>query len=508
MARLNTEFMDDTMGFQSKAEDELELAVCSALEKGGDFPDKIQNREVYEQLSEERHEVLRWYPFKPDASILEIGAGMGALTGVLAEKAKDVTCLEKKQSRCRILEKRFKNYEKIHVCNVNYADFVPEEAFDYVVIHDVTGYAKKYFKDESAHVSFFAKLKSFLKPSGVLLVLTENRLGIKYFSGAYEEYSGKFFTGLNNFDGYNYIKTFTKNELIYMGEKAGFKHCRFYYPYPDLSFPVQIYTDKILEKVYYGAHEAPYAKDRFVFFDEQRMFATLQKESVIDKFVNAFIAEFSLEELKESVFYYRVIDSHTGRRKYELMESLPAGIRADCYLIDMLEQLADGMAENRKEKTETLFAFLVKCVNMVSDEKQLYSIQDIYVDRDDVYLNVQNGIVADGYETFKACYFLYDLYRFYIRGRQDYERWLPFHQLCKKCGISREQMQRFFDVQKRNANERESHYGRKYYGNLIYPIDIYKNGDLIMEDFPARVDEEEELLMREEQLLETMGEGK
>lgn len=508
MARLNTEFMDDTTGFQSKVEDELELAVCSALEKGVDFPNKIQNREVYEQLSRERHEVLRWYPFKPDASILEIGAGMGALTGVLAEKAKEVTCLEKKKSRCRILEKRFMNCSKVHVCNVNYADFAPEKTFDYVVLHDITGYAKKYFKDESAHVSFFARLKSFLSPSGVLLVLAENRLGLKYFSGAYEEYSGKFFTGLNNFDGYNYIKTFTKNEIMCMGERAGFKHCRFYYPYPDLSFPVQIYTDEILEKMYYGAHEAPYAKDKFVFFDEQRMFATLQKESVIDKFVNAFIVELSMEEQEQQVFYYRAIDSHTGGRKYELVENLPVGIRADRYLINMLEQLADGLAENRKEKAEMLFAFLVKCVKMVSDKNLLYTIQDIYVDQDEIYLNDQNGIAADGYETYKACYFLYDFYRFYIRGRQDYEKWLPFHQLCRQCGIAAEQMKQFFEVQKAASNGQEFHYGRKYYGNLIYPIDIYKSGDLIMEDFPAHVDEEEELLMREEQLLETMGEEK
>lgn len=508
MARLNTEFMDDTIGFQSKFEDELELAVSLALEKGTDYTEGIENKEVYEQLSEDRHEVLRWYPFRADARILEIGAGMGALTGVLAEKAKEVICLEKKKSRCHILEKRFRDCVKVHVYHANYADFVPEKAFDYVVLHDITGYAKKYFRDESAHVGFFSKLKSFLNPSGVLLVLTENRLGLKYFSGAFEEYSGKFFTGLNNFDGYNYIKTFTHNELLDMGRHAGFKHCRFYYPYPDLSFPVQIYTDEILEKMYYGAHEAPYAKDRFVFFDEQRMFVTLHKEGVIHKFVNSFIAEFSMEEQEQSVFYFRVIESKVGNKKYELVKKLPAGIRADRYLIDILEQLADGTTEDRKGKVDELTAFFIKSVELIAEGNQLYTVQDIYVDQGKLYLNVENGISADEYAAYKVCYFLYDFYRFYIRGRQDYERWLPFHQLCKKCGITKEQMYLFFDALKRDSEQKEFHYGRKYYGNLIYPIDIYRNGDLIMENFPARVDEEEELLMKEEQLIEIMGEDK
>lgn len=505
MARLNTEFMDDTLGFRSKVEDELEQAVYAALERGVNQLDDIQNREVYEQMSEERHEILRWYPFKPNANILEIGAGMGALTGILTEKAKKVTCLEKKESRCKILYRRFEHCSNVQICNVNYADFIPETKYDYVVIHDITGYAKKYFKDDSAHLKFISKLKSFLAPSGVLLFLAENRLGLKYFSGAYEEYSGKFFTGLNNFDGYNYITTFTRNEIMCMSEQAGFKYCRFYYPYPDLSFPVQIYTDAILDKMYYGAHEAPYAKDRFVFFDEQRMFHTLQAEGIINRFVNAFVVELSMEEQEHRVLYYRVIDSGMDRKHYELLDVMPDGIRADRHLVDALEQLADGMVENRREKIEELFQFFQKSVKLISSEDKLYTIQDIYVDKDRIQLHSQNGIIIDEYMMYKECYFLYDFYRFYIRGRQDYEKKLPFNQLCKKCGISIEKMKLFFKVQNRLSDNRASYYGRRYYGNLIYPIDIYQNGDLIMDAFPAYRDEEEELLVREEQLLKLWG---
>ncbi|MDE7286955.1 MAG: hypothetical protein K2N55_08980 [Lachnospiraceae bacterium] len=66
-------------------------------------------------------------------------------------------------------------------------------------------------------------------------------------------------------------------------------------------------------------------------------------------------------------------------------------------------------------------------------------------------------------------------------------------------------MKLFFKVQNRLSDNRASYYGRRYYGNLIYPIDIYQNGDLIMDAFPAYRDEEEELLVREEQLLKLWG---
>ncbi len=67
---MNIEFMDESLGFQSKVEDELEQAVSAALETGLDLSDKIQSREVYEQISGDRHEILRWYPFKNDANII------------------------------------------------------------------------------------------------------------------------------------------------------------------------------------------------------------------------------------------------------------------------------------------------------------------------------------------------------------------------------------------------------------------------------------------------------
>ncbi|MBP3700400.1 MAG: hypothetical protein J6I64_00780, partial [Lachnospiraceae bacterium] len=37
-------------------------------------------------LSDVRHNVLEWYDFDPEANLLEIGAGCGAITGLLCQK--------------------------------------------------------------------------------------------------------------------------------------------------------------------------------------------------------------------------------------------------------------------------------------------------------------------------------------------------------------------------------------------------------------------------------------
>ena len=57
-------------------------------------------------LSKTRENLLNWIDFKPGSRVLEVGAGCGALTGVLAKKCGSVTALElsktlrRKMSEC------------------------------------------------------------------------------------------------------------------------------------------------------------------------------------------------------------------------------------------------------------------------------------------------------------------------------------------------------------------------------------------------------------------------
>jgi hypothetical protein len=159
------------------------------------------------------------------------------------------------------------------------------------------------------------KAKKLLLQDGKILLAVENKLGIKYFSGAPETYSHKFFIGLNNFHGYDIIRTFSKSELIELCNLAGFFYINFYYPYPDHVFPLEIYTDE--SPISFGSIYADNDIDteRFSFFDEQKLLALLEKEKSAKIFSNSFLLEISLlpEKIKTSYCHFELTDELVWR---------------------------------------------------------------------------------------------------------------------------------------------------------------------------------------------------
>ena len=63
--------------------------------------------QVHVALSELRKGLFSWYPFHDNSTILEIGGGYGALTGLFCEKAKKVVVTERSLYRAQIIEKRW-----------------------------------------------------------------------------------------------------------------------------------------------------------------------------------------------------------------------------------------------------------------------------------------------------------------------------------------------------------------------------------------------------------------
>ena len=136
-------------------------------------------------LSPIRHNLLQWYDFKENATILEIGAGCGAITGCLCEKAKKVTCVELSKRRSTINATRNKKYNNFEIMVGNFEDVVIEEKFDYVTLIGVLEYAPSYIKSDNPFNEMLDRIKGYLKPDGKVIIAIENRFGIKYFSGPY-----------------------------------------------------------------------------------------------------------------------------------------------------------------------------------------------------------------------------------------------------------------------------------------------------------------------------------
>ena len=177
----------------------------------------------------------------------------------------------------------------------NFNDVVLEEKYDYITLIGVLEYAGYYTDDEQPFEAFLKKISSNLKEDGKLLIAIENKYGLKYWAGAREDHTGQFFEGLEGYqDTASKVRTFSKDGLKEMIEKAGYRHAEFYYPLPDYKFPVQIFSDECLPKeddINIGLDT--YDNTRLQLFNESSVYAGLLKEKKFDFFANSFFIEVS-----------------------------------------------------------------------------------------------------------------------------------------------------------------------------------------------------------------------
>ena len=75
--------ISDWDGQDKYTDGEIEQELLKRLQ-AGETPEEILRSDtrypVIYHFSPERHNVLSWYPFPKDSEVLEVGAGMGAVT--------------------------------------------------------------------------------------------------------------------------------------------------------------------------------------------------------------------------------------------------------------------------------------------------------------------------------------------------------------------------------------------------------------------------------------------
>ena len=146
---------------------------------------------IFYHITPIRKNILKWYPFKENAEVLEIGAGMGAITGILCDKAKQVTAIELSKQRAKAIETRCKDRENLEIIVGNFNDIKLNKKFDYITLIGVLEYAPLYTNTDNPFHDFLLQIKELLKEDGKLLIAIENQFGMKYFSGAWEDHTGR-----------------------------------------------------------------------------------------------------------------------------------------------------------------------------------------------------------------------------------------------------------------------------------------------------------------------------
>lgn len=135
------------------------------------------------------------------ASILEIGAGCGAITRVLGEATTgEVVALEGATGRARICSERVRDLDNVRVVASPLGEVEFGPIFDVVVVVGVLEYASKFITGPGdPHDEFIRLCASQLKPTGSMVVAIENQLGAKYLAGGREDHTGRPFDGLEGY---------------------------------------------------------------------------------------------------------------------------------------------------------------------------------------------------------------------------------------------------------------------------------------------------------------------
>lgn len=246
---------------------------------------------VVYHMSHLRQNILNWYPFKDNCSILEIGAGCGAITGLLCERGAKVVAVELTKRRAEINFQRHQKWANLEVVVSDFQNIPLDWKFDYVIINGVLEYAEYMINSNQPYEDFLEISGKHLNPKGRILLSIENRLGLKYFSGAKEDHTGKYFSGLNGYIEDEKVKTFSKEELQELIYKVKLHPIKFYYPYPDYKFPAEIFTDATVCTMVPTVANYPLDMPRVKLFEERTVYQSFMKDGIMDKFSNSFLVE-------------------------------------------------------------------------------------------------------------------------------------------------------------------------------------------------------------------------
>jgi GT2 family glycosyltransferase/2-polyprenyl-3-methyl-5-hydroxy-6-metoxy-1,4-benzoquinol methylase len=293
-----------TMVYSDGNETELQMLEIAKQYPEDLSQDYIANNSEYtvnNTFSSVRENILNWYPFKKDCTILEIGAGMGSITGLLCNKAKSVTAVEMNSLRAKVIKARYAKRKNLTVVTQNIEDFAKEKKFDYVIMIGVLEYSEVFFNVDEPFKYMLELAKDHLKENGILLCAIENRFGLKYWCGASEDHLQEPFVGINGYSKEKTPKTLSKYALSQLFDSAKLNNKRFYYVLPDYRFPRAIYTDDYLPKPQ-DIDNIPftYSKGSMLHSKEQALYNEIIKNNTFDFFANSYLIEASVKKLNKN----------------------------------------------------------------------------------------------------------------------------------------------------------------------------------------------------------------
>lgn len=242
--------------------------------------------------------LIAWYDFTSGDSALFITGGnteCEVLSDVLREKGVDVTTMSAKE-----------------LAGIN-------EKYDYVVGAGI-------IEKEDDPVSFLRNIYTLIKPCGKLFLGTENRLGIRYFCGDKDAFSGNVYDGI---EGYANVsedrqrengRAYSKAELAAFLKESGFVNHKFYSVMPVLARPQMLVSEQYIPNEPINIRIFPqYNSPETIFLEEERLYETLIENGMFHPMANAYLVECAVDD---SVSDYDQITVQGDRAQDEALATM------------------------------------------------------------------------------------------------------------------------------------------------------------------------------------------
>ncbi len=230
-----------------------------------------QSRELIKGIGQG---LLQWYDFRQDSRILYIGNREDDIAEMLAQNQINLLCASEEQF-CDA--KWQQNYRK---------------CFDYLIAIECL---ERYHKPKKV-LDIWYRL---LKKNGMMLLGMNNRLGIRYFCGDRDPYTGRNFDGV---EGYQHVyvkkedtfngRSYSRAELKKMLADAGWETVHFFSVFPDLKNPCLIYEEDFLPNEDLSTRVFPvYNYPASVFLEEASLYGSLIENGMFHQMANAYLIE-------------------------------------------------------------------------------------------------------------------------------------------------------------------------------------------------------------------------
>lgn len=254
--------------------------------------------DVYYHLSEVRKGLLNWYGFEQGCRVLEIEAEFGALTGLLCDLCGQVAVSESNPYRAACIAKRFEARENLDVYAGHVFDIFllkEQEKFDYIIINGILERQGNGDPNPEVYAAYLRRIRdTFLRPGGRFLIAAENRLGLRYFCGERDRFTGRPFDSINNYPFGSGARGFTRKELKNIIERAGMNSMRFYYPLPDHRVPQIIFSQDYVNQTLIEERLSTYSvwRDTQVAW-ERALYKDVVENQAFEFMANSFLVECS-----------------------------------------------------------------------------------------------------------------------------------------------------------------------------------------------------------------------